>query len=118
MVFNVTGGSDLTLHEVNVAAEIIYEVVDADANIIFGAVIDDRLQGEMRITVIATGFNGEKEAPKAKPAAVPKAIANNSNSSTAPVERVETTEEEDTLLAQPPELDIPDFLQKRRFPRR
>ncbi|MGB3495875.1 MAG: cell division protein FtsZ, partial [Elainellaceae cyanobacterium] len=56
VVFNITGGSDLTLHEVNAAAEIIYEAVDPNANIIFGAVIDDRLQGEVRITVIATGF--------------------------------------------------------------
>lgn len=56
-MFNVTGGSDLTLHEVNAAAEIIYEGVDPNANIIFGAVIDERLQGEVRITVIATGFN-------------------------------------------------------------
>lgn len=116
VVFNVTGGSDLTLHEVNVAAEIIYEVVDADANIIFGAVIDDRLQGEMRITVIATGFNGEKEEPKAKKTVVTKAIA----SPSPLVEKVQPAEEEDTLLGQPapPELDIPDFLQKRRFPRR
>ena len=44
VVFNITGGSDLTLHEVNAAAETIYEVVDTNANIIFGAVIDDRLQ--------------------------------------------------------------------------
>ncbi|MEL6491817.1 MAG: cell division protein FtsZ, partial [Cyanobacteria bacterium J06621_3] len=57
VVFNITGGSDLTLHEVNQAAEIIYEAVDPNANIIFGAVIDDRLQGEIRITVIATGFS-------------------------------------------------------------
>ncbi len=56
IVFNVTGGNDLTLHEVNIAAEIIYNVVDPNANIIFGAVIDERLQGEIRITVIATGF--------------------------------------------------------------
>ncbi len=59
VVFNITGGSDLTLHEVNAAAEIIYEVVDPEANIIFGAVIDERLQGEIRITVIATGFTGD-----------------------------------------------------------
>ena len=59
VVFNITGGSDLTLHEVNQAAEIIYEAVDPNANIIFGAVIDDRLQGEIRITVIATGFSGD-----------------------------------------------------------
>lgn len=56
-VFNITGSSDLTLHEVNAAAEIIYEAVDPNANIIFGAVIDDRMQGEVCITVIATGFD-------------------------------------------------------------
>jgi cell division protein FtsZ len=58
VVFNITGGSDLTLHEINDAAAVIYDVVDPAANIIFGAVIDDRMQGEMRITVIATGFSG------------------------------------------------------------
>lgn len=56
VVFNVTGGSDLTLHEVNDAAEVIYNAVDPDANIIFGAVIDEKLQNEIIITVIATGF--------------------------------------------------------------
>jgi len=118
VVFNVTGGSDLTLHEVNVAAEIIYEVVDPNANIIFGAVIDERLQGEIRITVIATGFNGDKEAHEKGTTALP--IANDSPTSTTP-ETVQEVTEEDTLFAsQPkvPELDIPDFLQKRRFPRR
>ncbi|PSN20592.1 cell division protein FtsZ [filamentous cyanobacterium CCP5] len=62
-VFNITGGSDLTLHEVNAAAEIIYEAVDPNANIIFGAVIDDRMQGEVCITVIATGFNTASVSP-------------------------------------------------------
>ena len=56
VVFNVTGGSDLTLYEVNDAAEVIYNAVDPEANIIFGAVIDEKLQGEVVITVIATGF--------------------------------------------------------------
>ncbi|QUS61232.1 cell division protein FtsZ [Synechocystis sp. PCC 7339] len=116
VVFNVTGGTDLTLHEVNVAAEIIYEVVDADANIIFGAVIDDRLQGEMRITVIATGFNGEKEKPQAKTVS-----KNTISGPPAGVEKLESaTAPEDSLgeIPMAPELDIPDFLQKRRFPRR
>jgi cell division protein FtsZ len=63
VVFNVTGGSDLTLYEVNDAAEVIYNAVDPEANIIFGAVIDEKLQGEVVITVIATGFkHAEKEA--------------------------------------------------------
>lgn len=56
VVLNITGGHDLTLHEVNAAAEAIYEVVDPNANIIFGAVVDEQLQGEIKITVIATGF--------------------------------------------------------------
>jgi len=56
VIFNVTGGGDMTLHEVNEAAEVIYDAVDKDANIIFGAVIDERIQGEIQITVIATGF--------------------------------------------------------------
>ncbi len=60
VVINITGGYDLTLHEVNAAADSIYEVVDENANIIFGAVIDETMDGEVRITVIATGFTGEE----------------------------------------------------------
>lgn len=60
IIFNVTGGADLTLYEVNEAAEVIYSVASPDANIIFGAVIDERIQGELKITVIATGFNGQR----------------------------------------------------------
>lgn len=61
VIFNVTGGSDLTLYEVNEAAEVIYNAVDPEANIIFGAVIDEKLQGDVVVTVIATGF---KPSPK------------------------------------------------------
>jgi cell division protein FtsZ len=56
IVYNVTGGSDLTLHEVTVAAEIVYSMADPNANVIFGAVIDEGYQGMVRMTVIATGF--------------------------------------------------------------
>ena len=59
VVLNITGGEDMTLTELTIAADTIYEVVDPNANIIFGAVIDPNMQGEMRITVIATGFTGE-----------------------------------------------------------
>jgi len=66
IIFNVTGGSDLTLYEVNEAAEVIYNAGDPDANIIFGATIDEKLQGDVVVTVIATGFKPsakkEKEA--------------------------------------------------------
>ena len=57
VIFNVTGGPDMTLHEVNEAAEVVYHAVDKDANIIFGSVIDERVQGEIQITIIATGFD-------------------------------------------------------------
>jgi cell division protein FtsZ len=57
VLFNIAG-SDYTLHEVNQAANVIQEAADPDANIIFGAVIDERLGDEIQITVIATGFEG------------------------------------------------------------
>lgn len=57
VIVNVSGGSNMTLHEVNDATTVISEAAGDDANIIFGAVIDERLQEEMRVTVIATGFN-------------------------------------------------------------
>src|SRR5438270_551897 len=57
-VLSNIAGSDYTLHEVNQAAEVIQAAADPDANIIFGAVIDERLQDEIQITVIATGFEG------------------------------------------------------------
>ncbi len=60
VLFNVTGGNDLGMFEIDEAAKIITEAVDPDANIIFGAVIDPSLSNELQITVIATGFEGPK----------------------------------------------------------
>jgi cell division protein FtsZ len=57
LLVNVSGGADLTLFEVNEAMSIIHDAADPDANIIFGAVLDERLTNEMKITVIATGFD-------------------------------------------------------------
>lgn len=56
LLFNICGGPNLTLYEVNAAAEIITKAVDPDANIIFGRVTDPRMEDEVKITVIATGF--------------------------------------------------------------
>lgn len=61
LLINVTGGTDLTLFEVNEAMSIIHEAADEEANIIFGAVLDERMQDEMKITVIATGFDKANE---------------------------------------------------------
>ncbi len=57
IIINITGGADLTLFEVNEASSLITEEADENAEIIFGAVIDDNLKDEVRVTVIATGFN-------------------------------------------------------------
>ncbi|XWS59497.1 hypothetical protein CRYUN_Cryun08bG0127300 [Craigia yunnanensis] len=62
IVWNITGGSDLTLFEVNAAAEVIYDLVDPTANLIFGAVIDPSLNGQVSITLIATGFKRQEES--------------------------------------------------------
>ena len=61
VIINITGGSNLGLHEVNTAAELIQRSVDPEANIIFGAVIDESLDEDIVITVIATGFEKEDE---------------------------------------------------------
>lgn len=116
VLLNVTGGSDLTLHEVTAAAEIIAEAVDTDANIIFGAVIDDRMQGEVRITVIATGFDSntskptppraERRSPQSHPT---RAVMHNPPHVDLP-----------SPVSRPPApdtgLDIPEFLRRRRTP--
>jgi len=62
VLVNITGGADLTLFEVDEAMHIIHDAADPDANIIFGTVTDERLQNEMKITVIATGFEKAKAA--------------------------------------------------------
>ena len=67
IIMNVTGGPDMTLHEVNEAASVIHDAVSDDAEVIFGSVIDDRIQGEIMITIIATGFelkNGDTVTAK------------------------------------------------------
>ncbi len=110
VLLNVTGGADLTLHEVTAAAEIIADAVDPDANIIFGAVLDERMQGEVRITVIATGFDpkpvaakvGVSKAAARKPAPVRPTPASISPKPQAPAQPTE------------PSLDIPEFLRRRR----
>jgi cell division protein FtsZ len=132
VVLNITGGHDLTLHEVNAAAEAIYEVVDPNANIIFGAVIDEQLQGEIRITVIATGFSADPvhtDAPQAATAArrgfppMPQARPAESQAQQPPAPN--PMRQQQQSQQQPPAqrpnqtgLDIPEFLQRRRFPRR
>lgn len=66
ILFNITGGPDLGMYEIDEAAKAITEAADADANIIFGAIIDEAMQGEVKITVIATGFESEQNRTQKK----------------------------------------------------
>ncbi|WP_087069242.1 cell division protein FtsZ [Cyanobium sp. NIES-981] len=67
-VINISGGKDMTLEDMTTASEVIYEVVDPEANIIVGAVVDDKLEGEIHVTVIATGFDGSTSYRTERPA--------------------------------------------------
>jgi cell division protein FtsZ len=72
VLVSVAGGSDLGLHEINEALSLIYEAVDVEANIIFGAVIDDALGDEVRVTVVAAGFDGGE--PKSRDVSQPSLL--------------------------------------------
>jgi cell division protein FtsZ len=61
VLFNIVGGADLTMSEVDEAAKIISSAADSDANIIFGATIDETMHDQLRITVVATGFDQTKQ---------------------------------------------------------
>ncbi|MFA5163570.1 MAG: cell division protein FtsZ [Patescibacteria group bacterium] len=64
IVFTITGGTDLTMNEVSEAAKVITSAADDEAKIIFGAVIDEKLKDQIKITVVATGFDGKGRSPK------------------------------------------------------
>ena len=109
VLINITGGTDLTLFEVNAASSIIRESADDDANIIFGAVIDETLTDEMRITVIATGF--DREATSVASAAATTAIP-------APPPRYVARPADDLprpMMGSPrvDDLDVPTFIRKK-----
>jgi cell division protein FtsZ len=61
ILLSIAGGEDLTLIEVNEAAEVVRQAADDDTNVIFGATIDERLAGQVWVTVVATGLGGKRE---------------------------------------------------------
>ncbi len=99
VLLNITGGANLGLLEVNEAAEIVSQAADPDANIIFGAVISEDLKDEIRITVIATGFEQ-----------IPQSVERNNKDKNAEKEREMEKENENEKEI----LDIPTFLRKKR----
>lgn len=120
ILFNVTGGSDLTLFEVNQAAAIIKETAHPDVNLIFGAVIDENLKDEVRITVIATGFDraGVRQTSAFETRPAGRMEENRSAASTTAHPRTEQRSSAAPTEFQPhvintDDLDIPAFLRNR-----
>lgn len=109
VLLNITGGSDLTLAEVYDAAEVIYKTTDQEhVNIIFGTVVDERMSGDIRITVIATGFD----------ATMPERTAARTEARVEPQPAMESAaqkpvEEPVPAMLVESELEIPAFLRRR-----
>lgn len=90
ILFNVIGGNDMSMHEINTVAETITASADPNANIIFGATINPELEGEIIVTVVATGF---EEAYFAKPVATPTETARKTTPAVPVAESVKTNED-------------------------
>jgi cell division protein FtsZ len=112
ILINFTGGPDLSIHEVEEAARVVQEAAHEEANIIFGAVIDDGLEDEVRITVIATGFTERKEAagPGSKIVEMPKGPRGPSPAREWRRRLAEVRAETDAPLEE--DLDVPAFLRR------
>ena len=103
VLLNITGGADLGIFEVNEAADLIRQSVDQDANIIFGAGIDESLNEELKITVIATGFEELRKKPTVR----------RSIEETNADEKLKNREEISDNQFDLDDLDIPTFLRKK-----
>ncbi|MDQ2951934.1 MAG: cell division protein FtsZ [Chloroflexota bacterium] len=129
VLFTITGGPDLTLFEVNEAAEIIHAAADPEANIIFGAVIDERLQNDVKISVIATGFDNARplrrieqpiykrqieSRPQSREDARPQSRDDRPQAQAAPVGAAVTKQQahEDKKF-DPDDLEVPSFLRRK-----
>jgi cell division protein FtsZ len=119
ILLNITGGPNMTLHEINEASSMIQAEVHEDANIIFGTVVDESMGDEIRITVIATGFESAESAARTDVAslggfrrtqgniAVPTFIRNEKPADALPPLKTDTAEDDSR-----PDLEIPTFLRR------
>jgi cell division protein FtsZ len=113
VLLSIAGGSDLGLFEINDAAQLVTDAAHPDANIIFGAVIDDALGDEVRVTVIAAGFDGG--TPAYKPAEVRKAtrppvVIEPAAPSTPPPSTTPSSTPPPRRSVLFDDVDVPDFL--------
>jgi cell division protein FtsZ len=118
VLLNVTGGPDLGLFEIDEAAGIIRQAAHDDCNVIFGAVIDENAGDTLRVTVIATGFEGTASADAAEPrfgrreragAVTPRRREKEENGRPAPTIALEAQDRK-SLEVPDDALEIPDFL--------
>jgi cell division protein FtsZ len=120
VIMNITGGSNLSLYEVNEAAEIVIGASDPEVNVIFGAIIDENMKDDIKVTVIATGFEHKaiNTAIRRPASQLPQNAGNAGNTSTTS-NNTETAEAKTTNLrpfgapATNDQLDIPTFLRNR-----
>lgn len=111
ILMNITGGMNLSLYEVQEAADLVTSSADNEVNVIFGSVINDSLKEEIIVTVIATGFDEAKEAvesPRQRPV-----IKHHQHAATQESEHVSNEPNEDHIGHQEDTLDIPTFLRNR-----
>ena len=115
VIINITGGANLGLHEVNTAAEIVQRSADPEANIIFGAVIDESIDEDIIITVIATGFEMDTKPSfgGVAPTASVASAMNNSIPTTKPWEQKAASVPAKPEAVNPNDLDSPSFLRKK-----
>ena len=117
LLFNITGGTDLSMFEVDEAAKIITESVDSDANIIFGATVNEEYNGELKITVVATGFDEDSNREHLEAAAtIKKPAAANNPFRKAVTSDSRITPTVPTQAASAPkkdDMDVPAFLRKK-----
>ncbi|GAP64606.1 cell division protein FtsZ [Ardenticatena maritima] len=112
VLFNITGGPDLSLFEVNEAAELIRATTDPNANIIFGAVIDPTMEDEIRITLIATGFESNARRQRPPQEAMKRAVGDGQAPRRGP-NLHEKVKEFPARRFDRDDLDVPAFLRRR-----
>jgi cell division protein FtsZ len=116
ILFNVTGGPDMSLFEVNQAASIIKEVAHPDVNLIFGAVIDNRMSDQLQITVIATGFDHTVPVRQVVRPTTQQRTPPQQSRRVERVTRPATSQSQEKPKKRPVDplnLDLPTFLRKR-----
>lgn len=121
VLINITGGQDLTLHEIDAASSVIKEVADPEANIIFGSVIDPEFDDIVKVTVIATGFDKDMEKVK-ETISERQTVIKGSNVRTLPLKNIDrptflrrvtgSDYRNDEMGIQDDEWDVPTFLRK------